>query len=124
MASNVVRKYITRSDVTYAFLDGIKGGTFGCTFISKADGTERRSTYTTNIRKYERTGQGLAYDPRGTKKDGTPYNLLQVCDLVAARARKRGVTNEKGNLVGDDRMIPLEGILSIRANGLEYIVQD
>jgi hypothetical protein len=108
--SSIVR----RVDVS-ALIASLNGGVFGCTFISRKDGTERRSTYTTNVRKYGRTGQGLNYDP-------TTKQLVQVCDLVVARARARGVTNDKGSLVGDDRMIPLEGILSIRANGVEYIV--
>jgi hypothetical protein len=111
-------------DEVLAFIDSLNGAIFYTVYTSRKTGEVKSGLYTTNSRKYGRTGQGLAYDPRGLDKDGNPRNLVQVCDVHAARRRKAGVLNASGKSVSDDRMLPIEGIQLIRTNGTTYTVTD
>jgi len=107
-------KQIKRADVL-RLIFGLNGAMFYAVFTSRKTGETRSGLYTTNSRKYDRTGQGMAYVP-------ADYNLLLVCDLHAARRRKAGVLNASGKAIADDRCIPIEGIQVIRTKGTTYIV--
>lgn len=114
---------VKREDLL-TLIDGLNGAMFYAVYTSRKTGEVKSGLYTTNSRKYDRTGKGLAYDPRGVDKDGNPRNLVQVCDLHASRRRKAGVVNASGAPIADDRMLPLEGIQVIRTNGITYTVTD
>lgn len=109
-------------DSVLELLDGLNGAMFYAVYTTRGTGELRSGLYTTNSRKYDRAGKGLAYDPRGLDADGNPRNLIQVCDLHASRRRKAGVLNSSGKAIADDRMLPLEGIQLIRTNGITYTV--
>jgi len=105
---------ISRDDVL-ATLTATNGAFVYIAFNSRKTGEAKSGLYTLNVRKYDRTGQGMAYDP-------ATRNLVQVCDVHSARRRKAGVLNASGKAVADDRVLPLEGITLIRTNGVTYLV--
>jgi hypothetical protein len=97
---------IKRAEVL-AKLNEFAGGFVYIVFTSRKTGEAKSGLYTLNVRKYGRTGQGMAYDP-------ATRNLVQVCDVHSARRRRAGVLNASGKPVADDRVLPLEGISLMR----------
>ena len=94
-------------DEVLAKLNEFAGGFVYIVFTSRKTGETKSGLYTLNVRKYDRTGKGMAYDP-------ATRNLVQVCDVHSARRRKAGVLNASGKPVADDRVLPLDGISLMR----------
>jgi len=117
--SNIKTEEVTtiKREEVLATLNAIKGAFAYIVFNSRQTGEVKSGLYTLNVRKYDRTGEGMKYDPASK-------GLVQVCDVHAARRRRAGVLNASGKPVSDDRVLPLEGITLIRTNGVTYLVTD
>jgi len=100
---------ITRESVPQKLAE-LNGSFFYVEYTSKQTGEDKSGLYTTNVRKYGRTGKGLSYAP-------TEKRLTQVTDMIAARRAKRHGGSS-------DRMLWWDGvkIIRVRAKGIEYHV--
>lgn len=95
-----------------------KGKLFTVTFVKRSKpGVVRRMTCRLGVRK-EVTGAGQSFDPAA-------HSLLTVFEFVTNPETSRGQRGRYvggGNLAGQYRNIPFEGIVSLKTGGRFYRV--
>lgn len=83
------------------------GRIFTVQFVKRTNGELRTMNCRGGVKKGVK-GRGMAYNP-------AHKNLVPVYDMLLARTT--------GNPAASYRQIPVDGVLLVRANGEEYVVQ-